>query len=238
MGLNAQTSVPVFTAGQVLTAAQVTQINTGIPVFATTTTRDAAFGGTGEKTLAQGQYAYIEATSTLQVYNGSSWVSAVTSGLNFITSQTIGSGVASVTVTNAFSSTYTNYKIVITGGVGSTGMYLALKLGATATGYYAGRTGSTYANAASTDGLSSGVSFTKAGDGSANGLHMNLDIFAPFLAQYTFVGGTYTDLSTAGGAGVYSGMLNNTTSYTDFTVTPSTGTLTGGTIRIYGYANS
>lgn len=75
MGVNAQTSVPVFTAGQVLTAAQVTQINTGIPVFANTTTRDAAFGGAGEKTLAQGQYAYIEASSQMQVYTGSAWIS-------------------------------------------------------------------------------------------------------------------------------------------------------------------
>lgn len=73
MGLNAQTAVPVFTAGQVLTAEQVTQINTGVPVFATTTTRDAAFGGTGEKTLAQGQFCYLESTGKLQVYTGSAW---------------------------------------------------------------------------------------------------------------------------------------------------------------------
>ena len=59
MGANAQTSVPAFTAGQVLTAAQVTGINTGIPVFASSTERDAAFGGTGEKTLAEGQMAYL-----------------------------------------------------------------------------------------------------------------------------------------------------------------------------------
>lgn len=73
MGLNAQTAVPVFTAGQVLTAEQVTQINTGVPVFADTTTRDAAFGGTGEKTLAQGQFCYLESTGKLQVYTGSAW---------------------------------------------------------------------------------------------------------------------------------------------------------------------
>ena len=73
MGANAQTAVPAFTTGQVLTAAQQTQINTGIPVFATTTTRDAAFGGAGEKTLAQGQFAFIEATNTLQVYDGTGW---------------------------------------------------------------------------------------------------------------------------------------------------------------------
>lgn len=78
MGLNAQTAVPVFTAGQILTAAQVTQINTGIPVFATTTTRDAAFGGTGEKTLAQGQFCYLESTGKLQVYTGSAWANVGT----------------------------------------------------------------------------------------------------------------------------------------------------------------
>jgi len=75
MGANAQTSVPVFTAGQVLTAAQMTQINTGVPVFATTTTRDAAFGGTGEKTLAQGQLAYVEADGKVYIYTGSAWTS-------------------------------------------------------------------------------------------------------------------------------------------------------------------
>ena len=73
MGANAQTAVPAFTAGQVLTAAQQTQINTGIPVFATTVTRDAAFDGTGEKTLAEGQFAYIEATDTTQYYDGAAW---------------------------------------------------------------------------------------------------------------------------------------------------------------------
>ena len=73
MGANAQTSVPAFTAGQVLTAAQVTGINTGIPVFASSTERDAAFGGTGEKTLAEGQMAYLEDTNATQYYDGSSW---------------------------------------------------------------------------------------------------------------------------------------------------------------------
>jgi len=73
MGANAQTSVPAFTSGQVLTAAQVTQINTGIPVFASSTERDAAFGGAGEKTLAEGQFAYLEDTDTVQVYDGTSW---------------------------------------------------------------------------------------------------------------------------------------------------------------------
>jgi hypothetical protein len=76
MGANAQTSVPAFTSGQVLTAAQVTQINTGIPVFASSTERDAAFGGAGEKTLAEGQMAYLEDTNVTQYYDGSSWLAS------------------------------------------------------------------------------------------------------------------------------------------------------------------
>ena len=74
MGANAVTTVPVYTAGEVLTAADMNITNSGIPVFATTTTRDAAFGGTGEKVLAEGQFAYIEASDQTQYYSGSSWL--------------------------------------------------------------------------------------------------------------------------------------------------------------------
>ena len=75
MGANAVTTVPVYTAGEVLTAADMNITNSGIPVFATTVTRDAAFGGTGEKTLAEGQFAYLESTNTTQYYDGAAWQS-------------------------------------------------------------------------------------------------------------------------------------------------------------------
>ena len=73
MGANAVTTVPVYVAGEVLTAADLNITNSGINVFATTVTRDAAFGGAGEKTLAQGQFCYLESTGKLQVYTGSAW---------------------------------------------------------------------------------------------------------------------------------------------------------------------
>ena len=58
MGANAQTSVPLYAAAEVLTAANMNiSAGTGVPVFATTVTRDAAFGGAGEKVLAEGQLA-------------------------------------------------------------------------------------------------------------------------------------------------------------------------------------
>jgi hypothetical protein len=74
MGANAQTTVPTFVASQVLTADQLNQsARTGVPVFAGTTERDAAFGGAGEKTLAEGQLCYLESTNKVQYYDGAAW---------------------------------------------------------------------------------------------------------------------------------------------------------------------
>lgn len=74
MGANAQTTVPTFTAAQVLTADQMNQsARTGVPVFADTTARDAAFGGSGEKTLAEGQLCYLEDANVVQYYDGAAW---------------------------------------------------------------------------------------------------------------------------------------------------------------------
>ena len=244
MGANAQTSVPAFTAGQVLTAQQQTEINTGIPVFATTTTRDAAFGGTGEKTLAEGQMAYIEdiaGSSAVQYYDGSAWQTLVAGGLTLIKTQTIGTTVSSVTVSDAFSATYDNYLITINGGASSAaGANLYLTLGATATGYYFGANYCTYAGAT---GAFSGANITRIEETclmSPQGINMQMVIKNPFLATRTLfnwqVSGAATtavNLNVNGG-----GYLDNTTSYTAFTLTANTGTVTGGTIRVYGYQNS
>jgi hypothetical protein len=239
MGANAQTEVPAFTAGQILTAAEMTQVNTGIPVFATTVTRDAAFGGAGEKVLAQGQYAYIEATSSLMVYSGSAWIAAgQTPGLVFIKSQTIGSAVTTVTVTGAFSSTYDNYLINVSGGVGTADTALALRLGSTSTGYYSGSQRVSWSGTGSTDWDNNAPSWAQAGRVSGNYLSMNCNLFSPNLADQTTFSSTLIQASTGGFGANTNGFLNDTTQYTDFTLIPSTGTITGGTIRVYGYANS
>lgn len=113
MGANAQTSVPAFTDGQVLTAQQQTEINTGIPVFATTTTRDAAFGGTGEKTLAEGQFAYIEASDTTQYYDGAAWHTVgLTPGLQYITGASFTSATTISMASGVFTSTYKTYQVI------------------------------------------------------------------------------------------------------------------------------
>jgi hypothetical protein len=105
MGANAVTTVPVYTAGEVLTAADMNITNSGIPVFATTVTRDAAFGGAGEKTLAEGQFAYIEATDQTLYYSGSAWLPIAGGKV---------AQVLSATKTDTFTSTSTTY-VDITG---------------------------------------------------------------------------------------------------------------------------
>lgn len=91
MGANAQTSVPTFTVGQVLTAAQMnTSARTGVPVAADAAARDGLFGGTGEKTLAEGQLVYLEDLNIVQFYDGAAWatVGPTTSGVIQVKSTT------------------------------------------------------------------------------------------------------------------------------------------------------
>ena len=72
---NTQTSVPLFVANTVLTAAQQNlSAGTGVPVFATNVTRDAAFGG-ANKALAAGQMCFVEsAPKRFQFYNGTAFL--------------------------------------------------------------------------------------------------------------------------------------------------------------------
>ena len=244
MGANAQTSVPLFVANSVLTAAQQNiSAATGVPVFATTVTRDAAFGGSN-KALAEGQLCYIEASDVVQYYTGAAWATvgpATPGALTLITAQTIGSAVGSVTVSGAFSATYDNYKISISGGLGSASANLGIQLGSTTTGYYYGYSRTTSYTSATYDGqvASNTSAFLEVGFGSTNSLVMNVELLNPNLAKPTFINFSYLRSdTTAVGPGAGAGFLSGTTQYTAFTITPSVGTITGGTIRVYGYSNS
>jgi len=239
MGANAQTSVPTFTAGEILTAANMNiSARTGIPVFADSTARDAAFGGTGEKTLAEGQYAYLESTNATQVYDGSSWTAVGASGLTLISATTIGTTVSSVAVSNVFSSTYENYKITINGGVASADAFLRIQLGATTTAYSGGHFSALYDTGAYSGlSINNQASFLYAGRGSINFLMLNVDVFSPNLAKFTSMNALQVN-NSSGGYGMSVCEQQSATVFTGFTIIPSTGTLTGGTIRVYGYANS
>jgi hypothetical protein len=162
---------------------------------------------------------------------------AAASGLTLVKTQTIGSGVSSVNVTSAFSSTYDNYKIVIVGGVGSTNQFINLKLGAATTAYYWAYSEYNFAASAGGAAGSNVANFERVGYGTTATNFFSCDVFAPNLAKNTNISFNWIANVTGGGAGQGGGLLNNTTQYTDFTIGVA-GTLTGGTIRVYGYQNS
>jgi hypothetical protein len=159
-------------------------------------------------------------------------------GLTLVKSQTIGTTVASVAVTGAFSSTYDSYKIIVSGGVGSTGANLNLQLGSTTTGYYSALTRTSYGAGAVTGvGNNNGASFIPCGDSRTTGIMMLIDVLNPNLARPTYIAGSHVVADSGGNAGAVSGFLNDNTAYTGFTILVSAGTITGGTVKIYGYKN-
>lgn len=155
-------------------------------------------------------------------------------GLTLIKSQVIGSAVSSVNVTGAFSATYDNYKILISSGVGSTSADFNLKLGSSTTDYYATRWGWRLVNtAASFVDANNGSSFI-AGAMTTNYINLNCELVNPFLAKYTLFNANFINPDLYASIG---GEHRSAASYTDFTLTPGSGTFTGGTIRVYGYSN-
>jgi hypothetical protein len=176
-------------------------------------------------------------------YTSGQVVQAVPTGINsalvLIKSQTIGTTVSSVEVTGAFSATYDNYKVILSGGVASTAASISLQLGSTTTGYYSGYPRVIYSSAAASNLADNNASsFTRYASGNTNGLAANFELLAPNLASLTIINGQSLTPATSSSGGNGSGFLNDTTSYTAFTFTPASGTLTGGTIKVYGYTNS
>ena len=169
---------------------------------------------------------------------GLKWVAPAAGGaLTFIKSETIGTAVSSVTVTSAFSSTYDNYLVTINGGASSTGSFLKLTLGATTANYYYAVNGTDYLGVTANSG-GNNLAYIFAGTANTSGLMGQINIYSPHLADETVFTLMNPSILTSGVGYAGGGFLNNTTSYTAFTLTTNTGTITGGTIRVYGYQNS
>ena len=99
---NTQTTVPKFVAANTLPASSLNiTAGTGVPVFANTTTRDAAFGGSN-KALAEGQLCYLESTNIVQYYDGAAWATVGPAASKI-------AQVISTFKTNTFATTSTSY---------------------------------------------------------------------------------------------------------------------------------
>jgi hypothetical protein len=157
-------------------------------------------------------------------------------GLRLVKKQTIGSGVSSVVVTGAFNSTYDNYKVMISGGVGSTTAFMRLQLGSATTDYISGLNGIIYATGAAFVQTSIvSTNFPYAGWGTTDYLGLNIDLINPNLSKRTLVSSPFLGSSVAGHTVAYHAA---NTSFSAFTLSPDSGTLTGGTIYVYGYGAS
>ena len=151
-------------------------------------------------------------------------------GMWLIKTQTIGSAVASVQVTDAFSADYENYKIVVTGGVGSTGQAIALKLGTATASYYQVFPYQAYNATQTLLFVSNGAAWTYAGESNTSTNTVDVDVLGPFITKFTGFGGFYIGSV----AGTVAGRHESATSHTSFTLSVA-GTMTGGTIAVYGY---
>ena len=248
---NTQTTVPAFVASQVLTAEEMTQsASTGVPVFATTVTRDAGFGGSGQKALAQGQLCYLEATDVVQYYDGSAWATlapaapAPAAGLTFISGGSVGTGTSFSLPNDSFTATYQNYLILWSQVGKSGGVDLNMRLRASGTdttsndynfsGYSTNNSG-TY----SAIGGGSSAAFWSWGEcnntalGTTSGFTY---IYGPQVADLTAYG---TQSYTAGGLAKYfAGRINLSTQFDSLTIFSATASFNTGNYKLYGLADS
>ena len=162
----------------------------------------------------------------------------VSAGLVHISRTTIGSAVSSVTVSNAFSADYDNYKVVLRVLSTSGGIYFEPTLGSATTGYSRLNFGGSYTDfnvGVTKYGTANTTNFNDFITMNTGGMGGWLEIQSPFLTETTHVQGIFAHNS---GCGVAMGYLNDTTSHSSITFNTTSGTVTGGTIDVYGYAKA
>jgi hypothetical protein len=250
MGANAVTTVPSYVSGEVLTAADLNITNSGVPVFATTVERDAAFGGTGEKTLAEGQLCYLESTNVVQYYDGAAWATVGPSsagGLVFITGAAFTTATSVSLPNSTFTSTYRNYRLMLDITAVTSDADFTMRLRASGSD----DTNAVYNSAQL--GLDSGGSASNAtnanstswnvGESDATFVRYSIvaDVIRPQVAVNTLMVAQYTFVDKAATVNVYRTggfMFNNATQFDSLTFISSVASSITGVYRVYGYADS
>ena len=155
-------------------------------------------------------------------------------GLWLVKTQTVGNAVASVAVSSAFSADYDSYRIIYSGGSQSIAGEIRMHLGASVSLYYSSIVYATWTGATGGTG-GNGIAYWNVGSGRPAGNSVCIDIHRPFNTDETWFNGSYIGIDAGSVGGSVNGFQNNAASFTAFTLTPSAGTLTGGTIYVYGY---
>jgi hypothetical protein len=187
---------------------------------------------------------YETDTDLTYIYGGSAWqqVSGGTavgnSGLVYITSASATSG-TTLAIANVFSSTYENYKIVVSDLRLAGAAFVDFFFTGTTTNYAFGRIEVPYNTATAIGRGGSGTGLGGAwnflvGDTSSNGGYM--DIFGPNLARQTSFVAFAPDPRTGGSYGTEfnGGIQTSSTQFTGFTLS-SGATITNMNCVVYGY---
>jgi len=222
----------VFTAGDVLTASDVQNymMDQSVMNFAGTAARSSAIA-----TPTDGMVTYNQATDSIEAYNGTAWIGM--SGMQLVKKQDVGTAVSSVTITSCFNSTYNSYRIIYTNGVGSANADIYATLSGISTGYYSNMIYGTYTTTTVTAVAFSNVStMNYVGGMTASGANMDIEIHNPNLAKAKWGKSSFVQMQAGGNPGNVNHWINSTTQSTGITFTTASGTLTGGTIYVYGYS--
>lgn len=157
-------------------------------------------------------------------------------GMVLVKTQTVGSGVSSVTVTNAFSATFDNYLITDNGGTQSVDTALMFFFGSTQTGtdYY-----QSLSYVPFTTGTPTGVGHSLRSEwvycgGSSGMRNAHITVMNPGVANFKNMHAVVRYGTVYGTA---TGYYAAATAQTSFTLKPAAGTMSGGVIRVYGYNN-
>lgn len=242
---NEQTTVPLFVASEVLTAADMNlSAGTGTPVFSNSTTRDAGFGGAGEKVLAEGQLCYLSSTNVVQYYDGAAWATVGPSsagGLVCVKAETALSG-ASTTADGVFTSAYTNYRIVgrYTNGADALRFQLGAATVYTTTNYNNQEQEANNTTVSASRSLSQTSARIAGGSNGAFLCMFTIELSGPQLADATIFQSSTARHNGAYGAPTIELQYGNQSASTQFDgikFLTISGTL-GGSFAIYGYSKT
>ena len=155
-------------------------------------------------------------------------------GMWLIDRQVVGTAVSSVDFTSCFSGDFENYRVHYIGNSASASAAIILQLGtgSATTANYNSYLRTAYATWGSLgtgqDAITDGLHLCFAGTGMAG----TLDIMAPNIAVPTYAYGGFGN-STNGG--YIAGRQTDSTAFTSAHIKARSGTITGGSIAIYGY---
>ena len=162
----------------------------------------------------------------------------ITSGIT-ATNGTVSSGVVtanntitSLTVSGCFSSSYKNYRIIVSGGSASTGGDMTFQLsGSTGSTYSTGGVFTTYGSTTVTGYGPAATTTWRVGYYGVANTAVIIDVFEPQLARATRMVAT----SSSGFYYSHTGQDTSTAQSTGFVLGISAGTFSAQEVRVYGY---